>query len=292
MSLLADPDGEISQEIFDDFKTCYGELFDLSIKLKLPEIKREVYFTLPANTSVVFPSQLGVVDFSEPTRIWERGGLTTVTVSATVDGTPIKVTTIVPHGRATNDRVELNGIQGVPGWVNRDWLITVVDSLNFTLNGSILAGAPGTGGSVMFSRDRFSAVNPADTMNGGQDPRQTLGVYLWEEGALWFVGSTEIRQLKIEYLATSDAPPSGVIGYANGRELNFLKYATAARFAPKRGVIMGPQYKLDAYGPSGEPDGSGGYLRALILPPLLQKQTIVRKPMRYHKRRGMIPGFR
>jgi hypothetical protein len=261
-------------------------MISLALKLGLPEIQREVYYTLPANTGVLFPSSLGVNDFSEPVRVWERGGLTTVAVTATVDGTPIQVTTATPHGRGTGDRVELNNIASVPGWVNRDWLITVIDPSNVQLNGSILTGITGTGGTMMFSRDRFTLVNPAQTIPS-QDQRQTLGVYQWQNGAMWFVGSSEARQLKIEYLATSDAPLSGVIGFANGNELNYLKHATAAHFAPKRQMPQGPQLKMDAYGPSGEPDGGGGLLRSLMLPMFKQKQSIPKQPRSFRRRRGL-----
>lgn len=289
MSLLADADGEITQEIIDDFKTGYGDMMALAIKLRLPRIKREIYVTLPANQGVLFQSQLGVTDFAEPTRMWERGTVFTTAVTGTTDGTPITVNATA-HGRATNDRVELNGIQGVPDWVNRDWFITVLNANAFTLNGSITCGANGTGGTVNFSLDQFVPMNPTDTLPPNL-PALALGSWLWQENALYFTGSLQSRQLWIEYLATDTPPVSGVIGFANGRELNFLKHSTAAHFAPKRQMPMGPQLMMMAYGPSGEPDGSGGMLRALINPMLMQKQGIPRQPQRYHRRRGQFPSY-
>lgn len=292
MSLIGDADGEISQEIVDDYQTAYGNVMALALKLGLPQIQREVYYTLPANTGALFASQLGVNDFSEPVRIWERGGLTTVAITGTADGAQnIVVQTTTGHGRTTGDRVELNNITLVPGWVNRDWLITVTDATHFQLNGSIPCGVSGVGGTMMFSRERFSPVDLVGSI-GSQELRQTLGQYQWQNNAIWFTGSNQVRQLWIEYLATSDAPLSGVIGFANGNELNYLKHATAAHFAPKRQMPQGPQLKMDAYGSSGEPDGGGGLLRSLILPMLKQRQGMVLAPRPFRRRRGLIPGFR
>lgn len=292
MSLVGDPDGEITQELMDDFGTAYSNMMALAVKLRLPAIQREVYYTLPADTGVLFPSQLGVNDFAEPVRIWERGGVTTTAIADTADGSPITVRTSTAHGRSTNDRVELNGVNGVPGYVNRDWFITVTDSTHFRLNGSIAGGSNGTGGTVMYSLGRFIEVLPADAIPSYQPPGQTLGGYKWQSGALWFPGSSEARQLWIEYLANENPPISGVIGFANGRELNFMKHATAAHFCPKRQIPQGPQLKMDAYGSSGEPDGGGGLLRTLVNPMYLQRQGRSQEPQRYRARRGMLPTYR
>jgi hypothetical protein len=283
-SALGDASGEITQEIIDDFQTSYGEMMDLSIKLQLPVIQREVYFSLSANTGALFPSALGVTDFDEPYKIWERGSVSSVAITSTTDGTPQTVTTAAPHGLNTSSRAELNGVQGVPGWINRDWLITVTSPTAFTLNGSIVCGSNGTGGTVMSSADSFIPMLPQQSIPSGP-VGQTLGFWCWQDNILWFQGSSEVRQLWIQYYAGEDPPPSGVIGFANGRELNFLKTATAAHFSPKRQLPMGPQLRMDAYGESGVADGGGGFLRALIVPMLKAKQGIPVRPQRYRPRR-------
>lgn len=291
MSLLGDAAGEITQEIIDDFNTAYGEMMDLGIKCQVSQIKREVYFTLPANTNVLFPSQLGVTDFDEPARLWERAIGATVAVQSTTDGTPITVNA-TSHGQNTGNRIELNGIQGVPSWVNRDWYCTVVNANTLTLNGSITCGSNGTGGTLMFSSDQFIRMQLVSTIPSNQQQQsQILGVYYFEDNILYFPGSLTPRQLWIEYLAGEDPPASGVIGFANGRELNFLKNATAAHFAPKRQLPQGPQCRMDAYGESGLADGGGGMLRALIVPMLHQKQNRATRPQDYRRRRTQFPTY-
>lgn len=289
-SLLGDASGEISQEIFDDFCSAYAEMLDLADKWALPTIQRETFYTLPANTAALFPASLGVTDFDQPVSIEERGNVVSVAVASTTDGTPQIVTTATPHGLASNQRIELGGIMGVPNWINRDWFITVIDALNFSLNGSITnGGSNGTGGSVMYSQEVFTPMNLVLDIDPYFQVAQVLGVYFWQDNIIWFTGSTVPRQLKITYLASDVPPNSGPIGFANGRELLFLKTATAAHFAPKRQLPMGPQLTQWAYGPGGEPDGGGGFLRSLMVPLLQQQQNRQQIPQRYRRRRGFAP---
>lgn len=290
MSLLGDADGEITQELVSDFNTAYSELNGCLLKINAQEIQRELYFTLPANTNVVFASQLGVSDFGEPQQIWERGSVSTANITSIVDGTPITVNVDVMPS-PVDGRVELNSVPNVPAWVNRDWFITKTGATQFTLNGSISTGVGGTlasSGKVMWSPEQWLPMKqpdflPATTSSPAPD---VLGSWKWEDNILYFPqGANLPRQLWIQYLANGTPPASGVIGIANGRELKFLSHATAAHFAPKRQMVMGPQLQAIAYGPSGEPDATGGLLRQLIKPIELQQQQMPRQMGRYRRRR-------
>src|ERR1044071_6851983 len=284
MVLLGDSAGEITQEIVTFFNVGYADLLNLMLKCGTPEIQREVYFTLPANTNVLFPSQLGVTDFAEPSQIWERGSVSQATVVSTSNTTPITVTTSTA---VSGPRVELNGVSGVPGWVNRDWIITVTGPLTFTLNGSIAPGAAGTGGTAMWSPETLTPMRQPDVSPPAPDPisADVLGTWKWQQGNLYFPGSSLPRQLWIEYLADDSAPASGVIGIANGRERSFLAHATAARFAlgPDQ-MPIGPTLMNMAYGQNGEPDGSGGLLRSLIVPIIQQTNQRQRRMGLYRPR--------
>jgi hypothetical protein len=297
LSLLGDPDGEITSEQTNDYQTAYSELMSALLKFGAPEIVRDVYFTLPANTNVLFPVSLGVTDFAEPSQIWERGTVTSLAITAFTDGSPIKLACATlpapPDGR-----VEIQGIQGVPGYVNRDWFITATGNPGeFTLNGSILTGiaAPTlTGATANWSSDEFRKMTPLDVRppSVSSQPQNILGVWRWEERFLYFPNAcNQPRQLWIEYLANEAPPASGVIGLLNGRELKFLSHATAAHFAPKRQLPMGPQLAAWAYGPSGQPDSSGGFLRELILPIIKQKNALPRRMGLMRIRRGIVSAI-
>ena len=141
---------------------------------------------------------------------------------------------------------------------------------------------------MMFSLEAFVPMQLVQTIPSGP-VGQVLGEYFWQDNTLWFNGSNEARQLWLTYYAGPDAPASGVIGFANGRELNFLKNATAGHFAPKRQLPMGPQCMMNAFGESGIANGGDGMLRALIIPMLKQKQGRPVRAMRYRQRRPFIP---
>jgi hypothetical protein len=295
MSLLGDPDGEITQEIANDFATSYTELMDAALLIAAPEIQREVYYTLPANTGVLFPVQLGVTDFAEPSQIYERGSVQSVNIVSITDGTPL---TVVASGTPapTDGRVEISGATGsspLPGWVNRDWFITPTGPNTFTLNGSITTGIGGviaTTGTVNWSSDGFVKMNQVDVRPPEAPPTpQNLGVWRWADRFIYFPnGSNQPRQLWIEYLADETPPASGIIGLFNGRELKFLSHATAASFAPKRQLPMGPQLMAKAYGPSGQADMTGGLCRSLLNPVLKQKNALPRRAGLYRMRRGFV----
>jgi hypothetical protein len=295
MSQLGDPDGEITQEIVDDFQTAYSELTDAALKIAAPEITREVYFTLPANTSVLFPVQLGVTDFAEPSQIYERGNVQAVNIVSITDGTPLSVVTSGAPS-PVDGRVEISGATGpspLPGWVNRDWFITPTGTNTFTLNGSITTGLGGVianTGTVNWSSDGFVKMNQLDVQPPAAPPAlQNLGAWRWADRFIYFPnGSNQPRQLWIEYLADATPPASGIIGLFNGRELKFLAQATGAHFGPKRQMPMGPQLAAWAYGPSGQADMTGGSLRELLLPVLKQKNALTRRSGLYRMRRGFV----
>lgn len=296
MSLLGDPDGEITQEILADFGTAYTELMDAALLIAAPEIQREVYYTLPANTGVLFPTLLGVNDFAQPSQIYERGNVQSVNIVSITDGTPLTVvTSALPS--PTDGRVEISGATGpvpLPGYVNRDWFITLTGVPNtFKLNGSIATGIGGVianAGMVNWSSDGFIKMNQVDVQPPEAPPTpQNLGVWRWADRFIYFPnGASQPRQLWIEYLADETPPAAGIIGLFNGRELKFLSHATAAHFAPKRQLPMGPQLAAWAYGPSGQADMTGGLCRSLLNPVLKQKNALPRRSGLFRMRRGFV----
>jgi hypothetical protein len=69
-------------------------------------------------------------------------------VTAATTATPIQITTSVAHGLTTNDLVLIGGVGGNTN-ANGVWLVTVVNSGAFTLQGSVGNSAFTTGGYVI-----------------------------------------------------------------------------------------------------------------------------------------------
>lgn len=72
---------------------------------------------------------------------------TSLTVTAASNTSPIQVATSTPHGLTTGNSVTINGAGGNTA-VNGSWSVTVVDTTNFTCNGSTGNGVWTTGGTA------------------------------------------------------------------------------------------------------------------------------------------------
>jgi hypothetical protein len=87
-----------------------------------------------------------------PGRAFLAGTAASVAVSdATDNGGLIQITTSAAHGRTTGDFVFIDGVGGVPNSFGGR-TITVIDSTNFTIDGSTFAGAYTSGGTVTTGR--------------------------------------------------------------------------------------------------------------------------------------------
>jgi hypothetical protein len=135
------------------------------------------------------------------------------------------------------------------------------------------------------SAEPWAHMRPVDFLPD-PTPRSVLGLWAYEGDTLLFVPSTSIRYLKVDYIASGSCPTSGPVGIDNS--LSFLATRTASWLA---GRNMGPgeadRLKREALGPNMEADGSGGLLRGLIHPMLLEKQKRPKRPGRFRSRRLM-----
>lgn len=188
------------------FGMAYRTVWDAAMNLGTQMVKREVTYTLPADTLVLTPATAGITDMGEPERLWERA--------------------------STSD----------------DW----------------------------------SLMTPVDTLSQF-DSSDSLVEWKWEGDTFYFIGATGARLLKIEYTMSGVAPTTGTIAIDNSRTI--LGYITAALIAqsplggqPQMAALLFRQ----AYGPSMEPDGTGGVLRHFLNPMVKeqQKRPIVFPPFR------------
>ena len=117
----------------------------------------------------------------------------------------------------------------------------------------------------------YTFINPVDPLPQWE-ASDKLRVWKRESETFYFIPATVARQLKIEYYASGAAPTSGSIGIDNAR--TFLAVRTASLAAVKYDMpSRGDELKVEAFGPSRQPDGSGGALRGLIGPMILEAQN-------------------
>ena len=284
---LGDPEKQLfdNTKLLPHFKTAYRDLYRVMMARNFQKVKREVYYNLPAYTSRLSPAVAGISDMGEPTKLWERGGLTTTTVSTLTNATPVVVTVASATGFTTNDDLMIYGVVVTSGTgkpVNGHWYATI-DGSAFTLLGSEAAGTYSSGGTVTRSDEKFDEMNSADTLPEGNEGSGIV-YWKWRDDTFWFRPATAVRQLKIEYESSGAAPTSGSIGIDDA--LDFLGHQTAAHAAQSLG--MKDRYVAllrKAVGPSGETDGSGGLLRDLLIPMSKEKHKRIYQPGRFRAMR-------
>jgi hypothetical protein len=243
-----------------------------------PFVLADAYYILPANVSVLDPATAGLNDFPEPEAVeWATAGtpiaITSSTSGTAADGTPIvTVTTSVPHNVQTGQQVFTYNIPFMDQFnsPNGMWTVTKIDATNVTLNGCSASISGALGGTLVgFSAtSQFLPMDPQDyiwPIGGGGVLGQTQAVYAWEGGVLKFIPSSQARQLRLLY-RQSGAPSDGFTSIIPIDDTqDFIAARMASLAAPPRGLVaLSQELKMEALGPSGEPDGSGGLLGQLL----------------------------
>ncbi len=264
----------------EPYRTLVSNLLGVSKR-----VQRVVYVNFPVNNTYLIPSAYGINDFSEPEVIEERQASTSITITSTGTTSPINCLA-TGHGLGGAGTVVEGVVSGVANtyapWGR--WFVTVVDSNNFTLNGSVSDAVAGAGG--MFSpwtQLPFTEVMPIDLDEQGLDgvPQQSLGIYKWAEERLSFRGATQTQQLRITYWASGDPPTNVNTIIPIDNCIDFLATATAANAARGHGWYdMADLLRTQAYGSGSLDSGNGGLLGKFIA---IQVSTMQRGPQR---RRG------
>ena len=267
------------------FGQSFREAFDLMVRWKLPMGMRTAFAALPAFTNQLLPSQAGIFDLGEPNFLWERQTSATATVTNVTNATPVVVTVSDATGITSNSLVDITGVVGPTG-VNGEWYVTVSGN-NLTLNGSVASGVYSSGGSVIVSSTTFGEMVPIDDFDQTATPAGLNGFWKWEQERFWFIGATAATELRIRYSSSGNPPTSGTVGIDNFRNFGAFRTAGLAAFAydmDNRAQFLNAQ----ALGPSMQPDGTGGALRGLLLPKLLEKQKRPALPGPFRPRRNIV----
>ncbi len=226
-----------------------------------PRINKEVYHVLEANTSMLAPSTAGITDMASPLLVEQRGGLTTLVVSAvTVSDANISVTTSAAHGFSTGDNITLNALGGLTGTEGL-WAITKSSATVFVVNGCVASGTYGIGGAAVKSTQEFTEV-PAQ-VRIQSTPSTGLG-WTWRDNNMWFTPSSDERQLRISYDSSATVPTKKSDTIAVDDCLDFLATRAAALATKVRAPTVSKDLNFEALGRSLQPDASGGLLRALL----------------------------
>lgn len=244
--------------------------------LATPRVRRTLYYTLPANTSVFFPSSAAVNDFSEPSgRVGVRGGVTLVAISTvTQSGQNLLVTTSAPHGLSTGAVVILERMTGMSG-ANIQATITVTGASTFTANGVVASGTYTTGGYAVTSSNDFAEIGYFDTLAAAtnQSNTQVFGC-VYREGRFQFTPASEAYQLRIFYWSSAEVPVAGGDVVAFNDSIDFLaKYAASEACRAQGAIDRYAMLRSEAVGDAYTNGIIGGDLRQLMQSAVRQMQN-------------------
>lgn len=284
-ALLGDPTATVftAEDLMPFFGMAFREISSLVQRWGLPQAEQTAYYLIPAYSSRFVPAQVGIADFGEPIEIAERGNVTAVPITLISDTTPMAVTLdgVAPQ---TNSEVFISGPMTPAAAVGR-WFWTKTGASAGTLNGSIAAGEFSGDATLQTSNEKWIPVVPVEDLPQ-VDPGDALRMWSYEDDTIEFPGATTARQIRLKYESSGVAPASGTIGFTKARD--FLSVRTASLMAPTRQAVTdGANLKEQALGPSGEADGTGGLIRQVVLPMLLEQQKRPRRPQPFRPRRLM-----
>jgi len=237
---------------------AYSILYRALDSATAANIRREVYYLLPAYTNVLTVAQLGVTDLSNPFLVQERGSTSDIPITGATAANPI-VLTATGHGLSTSTQGVVSSVGGLTA-ANGMWFVTVPDANHLALNGSTGVGAPAytSGGTFSVTGEGFTTVTATERLSNVAT--NALGEYCWRGGQFLFDGATSERQLKISYYASDAVPSSGSLGIDD--VLDFLGTMTASlAIGSRNGIAKSSELAIQALGPGLKTDGSsGGYL--------------------------------
>ncbi len=248
-------------------QTSYSELFRAMQQVQSPRLRCENYFDVPAFTGYVDPATMFITNMGEIESVEERGNVTEWAISAAVTGSGIATITSAATTLATGNQAVVYGIQGITEDINDIWTVTVNSTTSTQLNGCSATGTYTSGGVLSYSAEAFHAVSPLQRLSWvDRGPVDSFQNYAWEKDRLRFPPANNVRQIRVVYSLSGDAPTNASASLGIDDSLDFLKYRIAGLAGPSKGMMARAElYRNIAVGPRWESEGiEGGILDQLL----------------------------
>ncbi len=289
-SLLGD-DQIVGGEVFTNavlqphYGVAYRTLYRTMAILGNPYIERDVYYTLPPNTTFLDPATVGITDLGEPLFIDWRSGLTTVAITGALVSAVLVTVTAPGHGYASGDMPVIGGIVGIVG-TDGIWGITVLDANTFTLNGCIATGVYVSGGTATKGGGRFFPMKAVDRFDDIGTVTNDYA-YTWQQDVFGFRPNAIAVELRITYSASGNPPllTSAIIGIDDS--LDYLATHTAGMaIASRGGEHMANELIIRALGQLKSEENPGGLLLSFLrneikrvqrIPPSMRRRQAFRR---------------
>lgn len=210
------------------FPAAYEALYRYLARCNAKRLRRTVYYNLPANTSYLTPAGMGLPNLSRPEAIWDRSIQTTISpvvsvVNAVAPGVPPSVDLMYNnHGYLAGQEVVTFGFGMTPGTIddsaNGSFYIGVPDVNTIRLLGcpALDQGAAVGSGGILSTGSEVFPVDPlwqlfdfVDWQLSAQNSQ--LSNWKWDEGAFHFIPANTNRQIRVTFMISGAAPPSGSV---------------------------------------------------------------------------------
>ncbi len=259
------------------YQYAYSELFRAMQSAQNPRVTQETYYDVPIYTSYLDPSTANIENLGEVITLEERGGVSAWAISNAVPGSGICTVTSAATTLATGNQAIVYGVVGVSDDINGAWTVTVNSTTSTQLNGCVATGTYTSGGVLSTSNEMFQVVTPVQHIEWtDQSVQSAFLVYSWEGDVFRFPPCSGVRQLRITYALSGDAPTTTSARVQIDDSLGFLMYRIAGLAASSKGMVQRAQeYNMKAVGPRWDSDNSeGGLLLQLLITGIRNKQRL------------------
>lgn len=266
-------DGLATGRVFTDsllqthYQAAYAELYRALANIQSPFVQRESYYNVPIQTGYLNPATMGIENLGQPILLEERGGITAWAISSVTPGSAIATVVSAANTLVTGDQPVIYGVGGITDDINDIWTVTPSSATSFTLNGCTATGSYTSGGVVSMSTDSFQEVLAQPRISLIPNAAgSAFGIYSWEGGRFRFPPCSTVRQLRLTYKLSGNAPTTATASVGIDDSLTFLAYRTACFAGRSKGMqVRAKDYMMTAVGPNWESNGWAGGLLGQML---------------------------
>ena len=206
------------------------------------------------------------------------------TVSAVTPGIGVCTITSAATTLVTGNQAILYGIAGISSDVNDMWTVTVLSPTSTRLNGCTATGSYSGGGTLSSSSENFLMMSPiVDFDYSGISPGDSFQVYIFERGIIRVPPCSNIRQIRIDYLVSGQAPLTTTASVGIDDSLEFFKYRVASMVGVSKGYIERAKMYENRAGVILADMLANGVRNLQRLPPAFRRSL----PWRVHRRRSV-----
>ncbi len=272
-SVLGDTATAAGQVYKDDilqsrYQFAFAELYMALKNVQSQSLRREAIYNVPPNTGYLKPATANIANLGALESIEERGSISAWAISGVTPGAAVATITNAASTLSTGQMVAVYGVGGITDDINDQWAVEVVSTTSTKLNGCTATGTyTAATGTLTYSSEEFAFLIPVPRITFVDSaPQNTFANYAYETDVIRFRPCGAVRQLRITYWLSGNAPTATTASVGIDNCLPFLSYRIAGLAAEARGMLdRASIYNNHALGPLYDSQGVvGGILGQML----------------------------